>query len=141
MRVYQIAREFGRPHRAVLQLLRELGYEVPSHMVRLDESEEQVLREAVDRQSRGAPSARPAQTTSLAVEASQVAEVEVKADIDREAPESPDAPVGPAESVNGSPAPSAPPAPPPATRPGTSPGRQSTVRPIQRPAARPPPVS
>ena len=58
MRVYQIAREFGRPHRAVLQLLRELGYQVPSHMAPLEHDEESSVREAVERQHRGAPGLR-----------------------------------------------------------------------------------
>ena len=49
MRVYQIARELDRPHRGMLQLMRELGYDVPSHMARIDDEQETMIREAVER--------------------------------------------------------------------------------------------
>jgi translation initiation factor IF-2 len=66
----------------VLQLLRELGFTVSSHMARLAPEEETGLREAVERQSRGAPAVRAAHTTAASVQASQVAEVVVKLDLD-----------------------------------------------------------
>ncbi len=75
MRVYQIARELEKPHRGMLQLLRELGYEVPSHMAPLAEDQEQQLREAVERQERGAPTVRAVHTTAPSVSAAKVAEV------------------------------------------------------------------
>ena len=106
MRVYHIAREFARPQRGVVQLLRELGYEVPSHMARLSSVEETAFREALDRQSRGAVAVRPAQSSTPAVEASQVAEVEAKADLQEAAqPASaqPPAPVNGAPTAIGAP--------------------------------------
>ncbi len=75
MRVYQIARELERPHRAMLQLLRELGHDVPSHMARLSGDQEVQLREAIERQERGAPAVRPAHTASQSVSAAKVASV------------------------------------------------------------------
>jgi len=85
LRVYQIARELGRPHRTVLQLMRELGYQVASHMVRLAPEEEASIREAVDRQQRGAPAVRAVHATGASVEASQVAEVVHGVDLEEEA--------------------------------------------------------
>ena len=82
MRVYHIAHELDRPNRAVLQLLRELGFTVASHMARLTPEEEAGLREAVERQSRGAPAVRAAHSSAPSVQASQVAEVVVKLDLD-----------------------------------------------------------
>ena len=82
MRVYHIAHELDRPNRAVLQLLRELGFTVASHMARLTPEEEAGLREAVERQSRGAPAVRAAHSAAPSVQASQVAEVVVKLDLD-----------------------------------------------------------
>jgi translation initiation factor IF-2 len=82
LRVYHVARELDRPNRAVLQLLRELGFTVSSHMARLAPEEETGLREAVERQQRGAPAVRAAHTTAPSVQASQVAEVVVKLDLD-----------------------------------------------------------
>ncbi len=82
MRVYHVARELDRPNRAVLQLLRELGFTVSSHMARLAPEEETGLREAVERQHRGAPAVRASHTTAASVQASQVAEVVVKLDLD-----------------------------------------------------------
>ena len=75
MRVYQIARELDRPHRAMLQLMRELGYDVPSHMARIDDEQETMIREAVERQERGAPTVRPVHTAGASVSAARVAEV------------------------------------------------------------------
>ncbi len=75
MRVYQIARELERPHRAMLQLMRELGYDVPSHMARLEPDQEQLIREAVERQERGAPTVRPVHPSAPSVSAARVAEV------------------------------------------------------------------
>ena len=75
MRVYQIARELDRPHRGMLQLMRELGYEVPSHMASIDDDQEQMIRDAVERQERGAPTVRPVSTAGASVSAARVAEV------------------------------------------------------------------
>src|SRR6185295_11357978 len=82
LRIYQVAKELDRPNRAVLQLLRELGFTVSSHMARLAPEEETGLREAVERQQRGAPAVRASHTTAPSVQASQVAEVVVKLDLD-----------------------------------------------------------
>lgn len=84
MRVYQIAREIGRPHRAVLQLLRELGYQIPSHMARLEEDEEQNLREAIDRQHRGAASVRAVHNSAPGIDGEAVAEVVNEVDLEEE---------------------------------------------------------
>ncbi len=55
--------------------MRELGYDVPSHMARLDADQEQMLREAVERQERGAPTVRPVHTSAAAISHERVAEV------------------------------------------------------------------
>ena len=55
--------------------MRELGYEVSSHMARLDAEQEQMLREAVERQERGAPTVRPVHTAAAAISHERVAEV------------------------------------------------------------------
>ncbi len=89
MRVYHVARELERPNRAVLQLLRELGYTVPSHIARLAPEEETALREAVDRQQRGAPAVRAVHTAGPSIGASQVAEVVGKIDLEEEAEKRP----------------------------------------------------
>ncbi len=65
----------------MLQLLRELGYKVPSHMAQLSEEEERQLLEAVERQARGAPAVRPVRTAGASVEAAQVAKVVGKIDL------------------------------------------------------------
>ncbi len=75
MRVYQIARELDRPHRSMLQLLRELGFDVPSHMATLASDQELMLREAIERQERGAPAVRPVHASTASVSAQRVAEV------------------------------------------------------------------
>ena len=84
MRVYQIARELEKPHRGMVQLLRELGYDVPSHMARLVGEQESQLREAVERQERGAPAVRAVHTTGPAVSAARVAEVVGTIDIEED---------------------------------------------------------
>jgi hypothetical protein len=66
-------------------------------MARLGPDEQLAVREAVDRQSRGAVAVRPAQNTTAAVNVSQVAEVEAKADLHEEA--GPPQPPAPAESA------------------------------------------
>jgi translation initiation factor IF-2 len=110
-------------------------------MARLGTDEEQALREAVERQSRGAVAVRPALSSTPAVEASQVAEVEAKADLEEEqgaeeiAAESV-AEATPAETpVNGAvaTAPSAAAAP---AAPAQAP--TGTVRPAQTQATQPP---
>jgi len=55
--------------------MRELGYEVSSHMARLTADQEQMLREAVERQERGAPTVRPVHTAAAAISHERVAEV------------------------------------------------------------------
>ncbi len=85
MRVYQIARQLEKPHRALLQLLRELGHKVPSHMARLEPDQEEQLREALERQERGAPAVRAVRTTSASVQADQVARVVGQIDLEEAA--------------------------------------------------------
>ncbi|MCE9634985.1 MAG: translation initiation factor IF-2 [Planctomycetes bacterium] len=72
-------------------------------MARLGPDEELAVREAVDRQSRGAVAVRPAQNTTAAVNVSQVAEVEAKADLHEEAgpPQPPTSAEAGNEAANG----------------------------------------
>ena len=94
MRVYQMARQLGKPRRALLQLLRELGYSVPSHMAPLVEEQEIRLKEAIERQERGAPAVRPAQASSQSVAADQVAAVVGQIDLAEDKDWEGDAPAG-----------------------------------------------
>jgi translation initiation factor IF-2 len=115
VRVYHIAHELDRANRAVLQLLRELGFTVASHMARLTPEEEAGLREAVERQSRGAPAVRAAHSAAPSVQASQVAEVVVKLDLDIQTN---------GEAKDG-------------RRPGAVPARPATAATVTRPAPKP----
>ena len=94
MRVYQIARSLEKPHRVLLQLLRELGHNVPSHMAPLEDDQEEQLREAIERQARGAPAVRPVATSGASISASQVAAVVGAVDLE-EAETEEQGPIGP----------------------------------------------